>query len=62
MINIAHRLNTIIECDRIIVLDEGKLAEIGKPAELLQKENGLFRQLAINSHEFEELLNKSTKK
>ena len=35
MIFIAHRLVTVEHCDRIIVLDHGKVAEQGTPAELL---------------------------
>lgn len=42
---IAHRLSTVINCDRIIVLDKGRIAEQGTYAELMQKE-GLFRQFA----------------
>ena len=42
---IAHRLSTIKACDRIIVLDRGKIAEEGTYDELY-KMNGLFTQLA----------------
>ena len=42
---IAHRLSTIMKCDRIIVMDEGKIAEQGTFDELMQK-NGLFYRLA----------------
>lgn len=42
---IAHRLSTIEHCDRIIVLDQGQIAEIGTPGELL-KLKGLYAQLA----------------
>lgn len=34
---IAHRLQTVIDCDTIIVLSNGKLVEIGHPHELLRK-------------------------
>lgn len=34
---IAHRLSTIMHADRIIVLEDGKIVDIGKHAELLQK-------------------------
>jgi len=37
---IAHRLSTIKQCDRILVLDKGKIIEDGKYEELLEK-NGL---------------------
>jgi NHLM bacteriocin system ABC transporter ATP-binding protein len=41
---IAHRLSTIRQCDRVIVLDGGKIAEDGSYEELLQKD-GLFAEL-----------------
>lgn len=41
---IAHRLSTIKQCNRIIVLDNGKIAEDGTYDELLEK-NGLFAEL-----------------
>ena len=41
---IAHRLSTIKHCDRIIVLDGGRIAEDGTYDELMQK-NGLFAAL-----------------
>ena len=41
---IAHRLSTIRHCDRIIVLDKGKIVEDGTYEELL-KRNGFFSEL-----------------
>lgn len=41
---IAHRLSTIKECDRIIVLDGGKITEEGTYDELIEK-NGFFAEL-----------------
>ncbi len=42
---IAHRLSTVYRCDRILVLDNGKLVEEGTHEELVQKETGLYRRL-----------------
>lgn len=42
---IAHRMRTIEAADKIIVLADGKVAEEGSPAELLAKENGIFRRM-----------------
>ena len=41
---IAHRLSTIKQCDRIIVLDKGVIAEEGTYEELLAR-GGLFTEL-----------------
>lgn len=42
---IAHRLSTIQKADRIVVLDKGKIVEIGKHKELLSKKNGIYKNL-----------------
>ena len=42
---IAHRMRTIEGADRIIVLADGKVVENGSPAELLAKEDGMFRRM-----------------
>ncbi|KAJ2094181.1 Canalicular multispecific organic anion transporter 1, partial [Coemansia sp. RSA 922] len=44
VLTIAHRLETIMNSDRIIVMDKGAIAEIGTPQELLAKD-GMFAQL-----------------
>ena len=44
-ITIAHRLSTIKDCDRIIVLDKGRVAEEGTYEELLNK-GGIFTDIA----------------
>lgn len=42
---IAHRLATIKKADKIIVMDAGKIVEIGTHKELLAKENGFYKNL-----------------
>ena len=42
---IAHRLATIQQADKIIVMDAGKIVETGTHQTLLQKENGYYRNL-----------------
>ena len=44
IISIAHRLTTLKNCDRIIVLNKGNIAESGKYNELIQK-NGIFSDM-----------------
>lgn len=46
VITIAHRLNTVIDSDRIIVMENGYIVEFGTPYELLHdKPNGYFKQM-----------------
>jgi ATP-binding cassette, subfamily B, multidrug efflux pump len=42
---IAHRLTTVINADKIVVLDKGIVVEEGIHQQLLQKENGYYRKL-----------------
>ncbi|KAI3651736.1 hypothetical protein MP228_003039 [Amoeboaphelidium protococcarum] len=45
VLTIAHRLNTIIDSDRVLVLDQGKILELDDPVTLLEKKNGSFKDL-----------------
>ncbi|PSN70285.1 hypothetical protein BS50DRAFT_674708 [Corynespora cassiicola Philippines] len=49
MLVIAHRINTVLDFDRILVLDRGQVVEWGSPRELLAREGGWFRALADES-------------
>ncbi|KAJ9444939.1 putative multidrug resistance-associated protein lethal(2)03659 [Diplonema papillatum] len=42
VITIAHRLHTVIDCDKILVLDAGKVAAFGRPHDLLQDGGNLL--------------------
>ena len=41
---VAHRLSTVMDCDRICVMDKGRIVEEGTHDELYQH-NGLYRKL-----------------
>lgn len=45
VIAIAHRLHGVIDFDRVLVLDGGRVVEQGRPRELLRAERGWFRTL-----------------
>ncbi|KAK3901202.1 ATP-dependent bile acid permease [Staphylotrichum tortipilum] len=43
IVTIAHRLQTIADYDKVLVLDKGEIVEYGHPWELMGKEGGVFR-------------------
>merc|ERR1719382_2298072 len=43
IITIAHRLNTVLDYDRILVLKDGNVAEMDSPKQLMQTEGSIFR-------------------
>ncbi len=45
VMTIAHRLNTVMESDKIMVMDAGKVVEFDKPLKLLEKLDGHFTSL-----------------
>ncbi|KAI8057636.1 hypothetical protein BDF22DRAFT_661756 [Syncephalis plumigaleata] len=57
---IAHRLRTIIDYDKVLVMDSGRLAEFDSPSVLIQRKDSLFRRLCEQSGEFDILLAMAT--
>ena len=45
VITVAHRIKTIINYDKILVLDNGEIVEFDKPDVLLKNQNSLFYEL-----------------
>ena len=43
VITIAHRLQTILDYDRIVILDRSEIVEVGTAVELMERERGVFR-------------------
>ena len=56
IITIAHRLQTIIDYDKVLVLDKGKVIEFAAPWELIQQEGGIFRGMCEMSGDLDILL------
>lgn len=56
IVTIAHRLQTIIDYDKVLVLDKGEVIEYAHPWELIKKEDGLFRSMCETSGDLEILL------
>jgi len=52
---VAHRLSTVMDFDRILVMRDGVAAEFGTPRELLCIEEGVFKGMVAQSGEREEL-------
>ena len=46
ILTIAHRLNTIMDSDRIVVLEQGQIAEFDSPENLLKRKDSLFYSLS----------------
>lgn len=55
VLTIAHRLETIMTYDKILVLGAGKMLEYDSPSELLKNEKGFLRGLVDNSGQTEHL-------
>ncbi|ORZ34436.1 P-loop containing nucleoside triphosphate hydrolase protein [Catenaria anguillulae PL171] len=51
VLTIAHRLNTIIASDRVLLMDAGQALEFDEPLALLDKPNGHFASLVSNTGE-----------
>lgn len=57
VLTVAHRLHTIIDSDRVLVMDAGEAAEFDEPHILLQNEAGIFFGMveALGNEEFSRL-------
>ena len=56
IVTIAHRLDTVVDCDKIVVMNAGAVAEFGPPLELLQKEGSMLRAMGMDSGGLENLI------
>ncbi|KAH7132850.1 hypothetical protein EDB81DRAFT_806620 [Dactylonectria macrodidyma] len=62
VITIAHRLATIVDYDKVLVLDKGQVVEYAHPWELINKEGGTFRSMCDTSGELKVLIKAAKKK
>ena len=62
LLTIAHRLSSVIDYDRLLVLSDGKVAEFDTPINLLRKDGSLFKSLCENSGKYRELYRAAEKK
>lgn len=56
IVTIAHRLQTIIDYDKVLVLDKGKLIEYDSPWALINQEDGIFRGMCEMSGDLDNLV------
>ncbi|KAF0405290.1 P-loop containing nucleoside triphosphate hydrolase protein [Gigaspora margarita] len=59
---IAHRLRTVIDYDRILVIDRGNVMEFDSPYNLITDSNSLFYRMCQNSGEFDLLMSLASKR
>lgn len=48
VISIAHKISSIVDFDKILIMDKGEVQEYGYQKELLKNANSVFRQLLNN--------------
>ena len=60
-ITIAHRLQTIIDYDKVLVLEKGEVVEYGDPFDLINTEGGMFRGMCETTGDFEVLVKDAKK-
>jgi ABC-type multidrug transport system fused ATPase/permease subunit len=49
VLTIAHRIKTILDNDRVLVLEKGKIVEFDSPNNLIQRRDSIFYALASST-------------
>ena len=50
ILTIAHRLNTVMDYDKILVMSDGKVAQYDSPQNLLRDPDGIFYSMAKDAN------------
>lgn len=50
VVAIVHKLHTVLDFDRVVLLDNGRVVETGQPKELLERAGSLFKDLYDSKH------------
>lgn len=61
VITIAHRLDTIVDYDKILVMSKGRVVEAGSPYELIEKKGEFFRMVQHAGKNAEVIINRARK-
>ncbi|GAA5830407.1 hypothetical protein JCM3766R1_002706 [Sporobolomyces carnicolor] len=61
LLTVAHRIETIVDYDRILVLAAGSVVEFDEPHTLLEKQDGAFRAMCESTGNFDDLFEKAKK-
>ena len=59
VITIAHRLNTIADYDRVVVMSKGRIVEEGAPWELIEKKGKLYGMIKHTGKNAENIIKKA---
>ncbi|XP_031639865.1 multidrug resistance-associated protein 4-like [Contarinia nasturtii] len=64
VLTVAHRINTVIDSDRVLVMDAGVAVEVDAPYVLLKNNDGAFRKMveALGQQEYDRLYLKAKAK
>ncbi|OQS03436.1 multidrug resistance-associated protein 1, partial [Thraustotheca clavata] len=60
VLTIAHRLDTVLDCDRILVFDQGRLAQCDEPKELINAGEGIFFELCFEGGYLDKMVNRAS--
>jgi ATP-binding cassette subfamily C (CFTR/MRP) protein 1 len=56
VLTIAHRLDTVMACNRVMVLGKGRVLEMGEPKALMDDVESVFHAMTADSHAVAEML------